>query len=49
VSPAGGVGKTTSAFLVGNLLASHSRLRVIAIDANPDFGTLGDLAPEHSV
>jgi MinD-like ATPase involved in chromosome partitioning or flagellar assembly len=53
VSPKGGVGKTTTAFLVGNLLASHRRLRVIAVDANPGFGTLADLAPgqrsEHSL
>ena len=46
VSPKGGVGKTTSTFLVGNLLASHIKLRVIAVDANPDFGTLGRLAPD---
>jgi MinD-like ATPase involved in chromosome partitioning or flagellar assembly len=45
-SPKGGVGKTTSAFLVGNLLASHQKLRVVAVDANPDFGTLADLAPD---
>jgi cellulose biosynthesis protein BcsQ len=49
VSPTGGVGKTTSAFLVGNLLASHRRLGVVAVDANPDFGTLADLAPESSI
>lgn len=47
VSPKGGVGKTTSAFLVGNLLASHRRLRVVAVDANPDFGTLGDFTRDH--
>ncbi|MGH2762953.1 MAG: AAA family ATPase [Thermoleophilaceae bacterium] len=44
ISPKGGVGKTTSTFLVGNLLASHLKLRAIAVDANPDFGTLGRLA-----
>src|SRR5207247_3974918 len=33
-------GKTTSTFLVGNLLAGHLKLRVVAVDANPDFGTL---------
>jgi MinD-like ATPase involved in chromosome partitioning or flagellar assembly len=44
-SPKGGVGKTTCAFLVGDLLASHSRLRVVAVDASPGFGTLADLAP----
>src|SRR3982751_3756156 len=43
ISPKGGVGKTTSTFLVGNLLATHLKLRVIAVDANPDFGTLGRL------
>jgi len=41
----GGAGKTTSAFLVGNLLASHRRLRVVAVDANPGVGSLADLAP----
>jgi MinD-like ATPase involved in chromosome partitioning or flagellar assembly len=46
-SPKGGVGKTTIAFLVGNVLASHRRLNVVAIDANPEFGTLADLAPGH--
>jgi MinD-like ATPase involved in chromosome partitioning or flagellar assembly len=46
VSPKGGVGKTTCTFLVGNLLASHPRLRVLAMDANRDFGTLASLAPD---
>jgi len=46
ISPKGGVGKTTSTFLVGNLLAAHLKLRVIAVDANPDFGTLARLAPD---
>lgn len=46
ISPKGGVGKTTSTFLVGNLLATHLKLRVIALDANPDFGTLARLAPD---
>ena len=41
VSPKGGVGKTTSAFLAANLLASHLKLRAIAVDANPGFGALG--------
>jgi MinD-like ATPase involved in chromosome partitioning or flagellar assembly len=43
MSPRGGVGKTTATFLAGNLLASHSKLRAIAVDANPGFGTLGRL------
>lgn len=46
ISPKGGVGKTTSTFLVGTLLATHLKLRVIAVDANPDFGTLARLAPD---
>jgi MinD-like ATPase involved in chromosome partitioning or flagellar assembly len=46
ISPKGGVGKTTSTFVVGNLLATHLKLRVIAVDANPDFGTLGHLASD---
>jgi len=46
ISPKGGVGKTTSTFLLGNLLAGHLKLRVVAVDANPDFGTLAALAPD---
>jgi MinD-like ATPase involved in chromosome partitioning or flagellar assembly len=46
ISPKGGVGKTTSTFVVGNLLAGHLKLRAIAVDANPDFGTLARLAPD---
>jgi putative peptide zinc metalloprotease protein len=46
ISPKGGVGKTTSTFLVGSLLATHLKLRVIAVDANPDFGTLARLASD---
>jgi MinD-like ATPase involved in chromosome partitioning or flagellar assembly len=45
-SPKGGVGKTTSTFLAGNVLASHLKLRAVAVDANPGFGTLGRLSPE---
>jgi MinD-like ATPase involved in chromosome partitioning or flagellar assembly len=48
ISPKGGVGKTTSTFLAGDLLASRLKLRVIAVDANPDFGTLGRLADDGS-
>ncbi|MBO0767406.1 MAG: MinD/ParA family protein [Solirubrobacterales bacterium] len=46
VSPKGGVGKTTVSYLLGNLLASELHMRVVALDANPDFGTLGSLAPD---
>ena len=45
-SPKGGVGKTTSAFLAGNLLASHLKVRAVAVDASPGFGTLGRFAAE---
>ena len=41
VSRKGGVGKTTTCLLVGHTFASHRGDRVIAIDANPDAGTLG--------
>jgi len=46
ISPKGGVGKTTTTFLVGNLLSGHLKLRVLAVDLNPDFGTLAALAPD---
>jgi MinD-like ATPase involved in chromosome partitioning or flagellar assembly len=46
MSPKGGVGKTTSTFLIGNLLANRLKMRVVGIDANPDFGTLASLAPD---
>jgi MinD-like ATPase involved in chromosome partitioning or flagellar assembly len=46
ISPKGGVGKTTVTFLVGNLLASRLKVRAIAVDANPDFGTLAAFAPD---
>ncbi len=38
----GGVGKTTVATLVGLVLAENRGDRVIALDANPDAGTLAD-------
>lgn len=46
ISPKGGVGKTTTTFVVGDLLATHLKLRVLAVDLNPDFGTLAALAPD---
>lgn len=46
ISPKGGVGKTTCTFMAGNLLAGHLNVRAIAVDANPDFGTLARLAPD---
>jgi MinD-like ATPase involved in chromosome partitioning or flagellar assembly len=38
----GGVGKTTTAIGLGSILASLRGDRVIAVDANPDRGTLGE-------
>jgi len=38
----GGVGKTTVATLLGLVLAENRGDRVIALDANPDAGTLAD-------
>jgi MinD-like ATPase involved in chromosome partitioning or flagellar assembly len=46
MSPSGGVGKTTCAFLLGSLLASKLKLRVVVVDGNPAFGTLGQLVPQ---
>jgi len=46
ISPKGGVGKTTLSFLGGSLLASRLQLRVVVVDANPDYGTLAALAPD---
>jgi MinD-like ATPase involved in chromosome partitioning or flagellar assembly len=45
MSPTGGVGKTTCAFLLANVLATHLNLRVVVVDASPGFGTLAQLAP----
>jgi MinD-like ATPase involved in chromosome partitioning or flagellar assembly len=47
MSPKGGVGKTTCTFLIANLLTTHLKLRVVAVDAHPGFGTLAQLAPDH--
>ena len=50
ISPKGGVGKTTTAALLGSLLAFLRRDRVVAVETNPDWGSLGRrLAPEHPV
>jgi MinD-like ATPase involved in chromosome partitioning or flagellar assembly len=50
VSPKGGVGKTTITALLGTLLAFVRRDRIVAIDTNPDFGSLGRiLAPDHQI
>jgi MinD-like ATPase involved in chromosome partitioning or flagellar assembly len=46
MSPAGGVGKTTCAFAASTILAGHLKLRTIAVDVGPGFGTLADVVPE---
>ena len=45
MSPTGGVGKTACTFMIGNLLASQLKLRVVAVDGNPAFGTLARHVP----
>ena len=50
VSPKGGVGKSTTTALLGSLLAFLRRDRVVAVDTNPDWGSLGRrLVPDHPV
>jgi MinD-like ATPase involved in chromosome partitioning or flagellar assembly len=49
-SPKGGVGKTVITALLGSLLSFVRRDRVVAVDTNPDWGSLGRrLVPEHGV
>lgn len=45
MSPTGGVGKTACTFMIGNVLAARLKLRVVAVDGNPAFGTLAQLTP----
>ena len=45
LSQKGGVGKTTITATLGATLASHRGDRVIAVDANPDRGTLNQKVP----
>lgn len=42
ISPKGGVGKSFLTYMIGNFLADVRGDKVIAIDTNPDFGTLAD-------
>ena len=48
ISLKGGVGKTTTTMMLGSTLASLRGDRVIAVDANPDAGTLGDRLPRQT-
>lgn len=45
ISLKGGVGKTTTSAALGSVFASERGDRVIAVDANPDRGTLGEKVP----
>jgi MinD-like ATPase involved in chromosome partitioning or flagellar assembly len=50
MSPKGGVGKTTLTALIGGLFAHLRRDRIVAVDSNPDFGSLGRcLTPTHDI
>jgi len=50
VSPKGGVGKTTMTSLIGALLTRIRHERIVAVDTNPDYGSLGPtLTPEHRI
>jgi MinD-like ATPase involved in chromosome partitioning or flagellar assembly len=50
VSPKGGVGKTTMTALLGALLVQVRHERIVAVDSNPDYGSLGPaLTPDHRV
>lgn len=49
VSPKGGVGKTTVTALLGTLFSLLRRDPTVAVDTNPDFGSLGRvLTPDQS-
>jgi len=48
LSRKGGVGKTTITVLLGMALADVREDRVLAIDANPDRGTLADRVPKQT-
>lgn len=45
----GGVGKTTTAVGLGMMLAAQRGDRVVAVDANPDFGTLAQRGPNDTL
>ncbi|MBA3488557.1 MAG: MinD/ParA family protein, partial [Longispora sp.] len=44
----GGVGKTTAATLLGMTMAKLRHDRIVALDANPDRGTLADRTPRQT-
>jgi putative peptide zinc metalloprotease protein len=44
----GGCGKTTTSLMLGHTFAVHRRDRVVALDANPDAGSLGERVRQRS-
>ena len=48
ISLKGGVGKTTTTAALGATLAAERQDRVVALDANPDAGTLGRRVPRQT-
>jgi len=48
ISLKGGVGKTTTSVTLGSMFAVQRGDRVIAVDANPDRGTLGEKVPRET-
>jgi putative peptide zinc metalloprotease protein len=48
ISRKGGVGKTTTTLMLGHALAQHRGDRVVALDGNPDAGSLGYRVPRES-
>ena len=44
----GGCGKTTTSLMLGHTFAVHRRDRVVALDANPDAGSLGQRVRQRS-
>ena len=48
ISRKGGVGKTTTTLMLGHALAEHRGDRVVALDGNPDAGSLGYRVPRET-
>ncbi|WP_027020645.1 MinD/ParA family ATP-binding protein [Corynebacterium sputi] len=48
LSVKGGVGKTSTTIALGSTFATHRGDRVVAVDANPDLGTLADRVPDRN-
>jgi putative peptide zinc metalloprotease protein len=48
ISRKGGVGKTTTTLMLGHALAQHRGDRVVALDGNPDAGSLGYRVPKET-